>query len=113
MKNFSTLFGIIAIGAVIVVCLAFTACPEDTTEYSLNFSNASAYKIEVICPGATPGNFELRGVITGSAPEKQVVTKKGKISYSWNIEGKNKEQSLIFVKATVTGTGVLFEDNDD
>jgi hypothetical protein len=110
MKNFSRLFGVIVLAGVIALGLVFTSC-ANTTEYSVIFTNASSYEINVSCPGANPASFKLAESGSGKPPSEQTVTKIGKVSYTWSAVGLTEANKNNYVKVDDTGDGILFRGN--
>jgi len=94
MKNTRKLFGIIVILAVIVLCMAFTACPEQS--YTWRFENYTKETIVVTSSDLVPNSFELTGLSNPllDDPTTQVATsKKSKLTIEWICKGKSKAYS--------------------
>jgi len=78
--NRKRILGIIALLAVLVLGLTFTACPQvdDGIEREVTFVNHSDAKIYIICEG-TPSQFELQKATSlNDDSQRKVVTRTGK-----------------------------------
>jgi hypothetical protein len=97
--------------AVFVLSLAFTAC-QDTAERVAIFTNSSATKIQVLCPGSEPSTFILEKLPSQASPDvpTQTVTRKGKdIEYTWSLPEYSTQDRDNIVEAEQTSTGLNFK----